>query len=179
GYNIALREYVKERKKCFKTISVKDKYSEIYKKLLWFDDYTIIEQAKKDVMTDSSRWAPYILRHKHLSCFEQLSFMVDEKSGKDAPVIKKEFEQKLKSKGFEEGKDYFVASTKPKHHELTDDTDEENKEENKYYVATKYGKKMKNLLEASPVLKGLKDNHSQIIRYFCEKEKINKFQKIK
>lgn len=174
--DIALNKYLEEKaqsKNPFSTFDLKEKIS--LEDFIWFDDYTIIEEVKNDIKNSTSEWAPYVLRLEHLKCFEQITY-----NNKLDSQYKKEFEKELENKGFYVGKDYFIENTPLMHHKLVDSSDENNveNEKRKYKVRTRYDKIKKDLMECSPVLKGLKEYPNQIFRYFCKKEDFDKFDKI-
>ncbi|MDR3243646.1 MAG: HD domain-containing protein [Elusimicrobiota bacterium] len=168
AYNIALRNYIAEQKEIFPRFSMKNNI-DINNELLWFDDYTIIEQAKNDIQKQNSQWAKYILRLEHLKCFEQFMSETDKE-------VKSNLDSELMKSGFQIDKDYFQEAVKTSHHKLSESTDE-NDESIKYEVDTRYGRRKKNLMDYSPILRGL-SQHNQMTRYFCKEKEKEKFTDI-
>lgn len=181
GYNVVVREYIKEILKSnheiIKKIDINNFSIDEY---TWFDDYTFFEQAKKDILNKgiNNTWAAYFLRLKHLKCFEQIcvygnpnnsSFVA---SNKDRIEILKSIEEKFKDDG-----KIFIEKSKNNTIKLRNDSNEnENDNKSLYGVELRYSNKKMDIIEYSPALKRYYEEYSEIWRYYCKEENFNEIK---
>lgn len=105
GYDIILKRYVQEFPE-FKspfTVENGELKSVDLERLAYLDDYEIIEHIKMQ-NAKGNRWAPYLLRAKHLAPIVDISSM----SQTRAPVFKAFVRRLANEQQFRENDDYFV-----------------------------------------------------------------------
>ena len=183
GYNIVIREYIKElllrNNTGIKTIDIDtldiDKY-------IWFDDYTFVEQAKKDMQDsqlNNKTWAPYFLRLKHLKCIDQIHVYGNPDNSqfanqnKDKIAILKELINEFANQG-----KVFVEVSKNNAIKLRNNSNENEQDHKSLYgVKLRYSNKNIDIIEYSPVLKRFYEEYSEIRRYYCKEEDFDEVTK--
>lgn len=176
GYNIVIREYIKELLQRNNT-NIRKIYIDLLDidNYIWFDDYTFVEQAKKDmqnIQLNSNTWAAYFLRLKHLKCIDQIHVYGNPDNSQFASQNRNKIAilNDLKNEFENQGK-VFVEVSKNNAIKLRNNSNE-NEQDNKslYGVKLRYSNKNIDIIEYSPVLKRYYEEHSEIRRYYCKEE---------
>lgn len=176
GYNIVIREYIKELLlRNIENINKIDIDNLNLDKFIWFDDYTFIEQAKKDIqntLLQGNTWAEYFLRLKHLKCIEQIHVYGNPNStdfanqNKDKIKILNDICNKYeqKEKVFVEISKNNIIKLRKGSNELDDET------KSLYGVKLRYSNSIVDIVEYSPVLKRFYEEYSETRRFYCKPE---------
>lgn len=181
GYNIVIREYIKELlMRNIEKINKINIDSLDIEEFTWFDDYTLIEQAKKD-MKDAdlnNTWAIYFLRLKHLKCIEQIHVYGNPNSTDFASQNKDQIEilNAISDKYGQEDK-IFVEISKNNIIKLRKGSNELDDETKSLYgVKLRYSDRIVDIVDYSPVLKRYYEEYSEIRRYYCKPEDYNEIK---